>query len=76
MGKIKTLRKKLKDKAWVTRELNLKLHHSKELRTFYQFECSSFFRGRTVAERNTIYYYKREAQLNRQIKFLETILRR
>lgn len=73
INKIKILRNKLKNKNWVKNRITLLLEKTNKLQTFYQFECSSFFRGEMLAERNLILYYKRKIKLRRQILFLESL---
>lgn len=73
INKIKTLRKKLKDKKWVRDEIRILLEETHRLQTFRQFECSEFFRGDMMAERNLIWYYKRKAKVRKQILFLESL---
>lgn len=73
INKIKILRKKLKNKKWVQNKINTLLEATNGLQTFYQFECSEFFRGAMLAQRNLTWYYKRERKLRRQILFLESL---
>lgn len=73
INKIKILRKKLKDKKWVNNKINILLEATNRLQTFYQFECSEFFRGDMLAQRNLVWYYKRKRKLRKQILFLESL---
>lgn len=75
MRKIKYIRKKLKDRNWIQKRIDLLLYYSKELNSFWKFECSNFFRGYEVASRNRIWASKREKQISRQLTFLETTLK-
>lgn len=69
----KYLRNKLKNKDWVYNKITNLLNASEKLNNFKKFECSDFFRGYTVASRNRIWASKREIQINRQLKFLESL---
>jgi hypothetical protein len=73
-NKIKILRAKLKDKKWVESRVKDLLRDSRQMNTFRQFECSDFFRGYQNASRNRKWANKREAQINRQLSFLESFL--
>ncbi len=73
INKIKILRKKLKDKKWVKDKINILLEKTNRLHTFYKFECSEFFKGDILAQRNLTLYYKRKRKLRKQILFLESL---
>lgn len=73
-NKIRILRKKLKDKKWIKSEVKILLLHSRNMNDFRRFECSTFFRGYQNASRNIKWANKREKQINRQLKFLESFL--
>lgn len=75
-NKIKYLRKKLKDKIWVKNRIKLLLNFSKEMNYYRMFDCSDFFRGYQLAKRNRIWADKREKQINRQLHFLEHLLKK
>ncbi len=75
-NKIKILRAKLKNKKWVESKIKELLRYSRELNTFRQFECSDFFRGYQNASRNRKWADRREAQINRQLSFLESFLKK
>lgn len=74
-NKIRYLRVKLKSERWINNRLRFLYRCSEQLNTFYQFECSDFFRGYTSASRNRIWHKKRDNQIDRQIKFLERTLK-
>lgn len=69
--KISKLRKKLQDKKWVAKELDLWIKRSSQLENFYRFKCSDFFAGEHRAEMNREIYYDRKPIIDRHIRFLK-----
>jgi hypothetical protein len=72
--KIAKLRRKLKDRKWLNRKYLELLDESERLNRFFDFECSSFFKGDKKAEYNRQIYYKKHRQNDRQIEFIESLL--
>lgn len=68
---IKKLRKKIKNKRWVEKQLNRLYNVSESLHNFEIFECSDFFSGKTLAERNRKIYQRNYKTNIRHINFLE-----
>lgn len=56
--KIRKAREKIKEKRYINRRINKLKERLTNWRRFEQFECSSFFRGREVAELNQKIYDK------------------
>ena len=71
---IRKIRRRIKDKKWLDRKLNSLMNEMSEWNTFYQFECSSFFRGRVVADYNIKKWEKGAAKTERQILFVTKLL--
>lgn len=72
--KIKKIRKKLSNEKWLQSKYKELLNEDRELNHFYQFDCSSFFRGEATAEYNLKLYHKRVKNNNRRLKFVEKLL--
>jgi hypothetical protein len=65
------LRNRFKNKAYLTRKYRQLLDTSQELSSFYDFECSEFFRGSQLAAYNTELYYQRSSQNNARLKYIK-----
>ena len=70
--KIRYLRKHLKASDWRNRTIQNLLEQSEYLNRFKKFQCSEFFVGSQISERNLKHYYKQIAKIDRQLKFLES----
>jgi len=65
------LRNKIRDKKWVRRKLIALYQESRDIVHFETFECSDFFRGKTLAEHNRKILKKWKNQNERHIRFME-----
>jgi hypothetical protein len=67
----KLLRNRMTNKKWLERKYRQLLDVSHELNSFYDFECSPFFRGSQLAAYNTEVYYQRKAQNDARLKYIK-----
>jgi len=68
---IKYIRNKIRDKKWLNKKLRELYKQLKDLHTYETFECTEFFVGKFLAERNRRYYNSRYKKLIKQINFLK-----
>ncbi len=71
---IRKIRKKLKDKSFLHRQLKKWAQEDDNLNHFYKFECSDFFRGKETAEINRQEYNKRSDICYRKLIQIKRLL--
>lgn len=76
MKRISRLRKKLKNRRWLENKLDELYEETNKCANFRTFDCSDFFRGYRLAERNTKKYEIWSDRLDRQIAFIEKCIKR
>jgi len=72
--KISKLRRKLKKKEYVEFLLDQYIAESEHWYRFYEFECSSFFKGYSAALANTRIYNLKAPRVDRHVEFLSKLL--
>ena len=63
---IRKLRKKILQNDYYNNRLEKYKKELGDLKTFYTFECSEFFRGEKVAKYNTKIYYEKITRVERR----------
>lgn len=71
---IKKIRAKLKDEKFLISKLKEWAEEEKQLHNFYQFKCSEFFEGKTLAEINRREYDKRSKVCSRNLRRFKNLL--
>lgn len=72
--KIKIARKKIKNKIFLLRKLRYWAGEEKRLKRFYDFKCSKFFEGETMAEINLEFYNEKYYICRKNINRFKRIL--
>jgi len=72
--KYRRLSRHLKNKKWILNRLNKLEEELRDLASYEIFECSSFFRGYELAERNYTKYENKKRKVLRHIRFLDQVL--
>ena len=75
MNKYRRIKKKITDKKWLDKKLNLLLNESESLCSFKKFGCKPFFRGDRKAGYNQKIYDKLYFKNNKHLDFIEKQLR-
>ena len=73
--KIKKLRKKLKSKKFLEKKYDRLTRESQHWHHFLEFECHDFFVGYDRKRYNLRIYTKNIKRVERQIEFIESLLR-
>lgn len=72
--KVKKIRKKIQDIAWLKKKLDYLTEKAHEWHTFKTFDCSEFFRGTVRANYNLKIYEKEYGKVLRHIAFVEKLI--
>jgi len=72
--KIGKIRKDLQDPKKVKALLDIEYEKSKDLKDFLTFECSDFFKGYDLAEKNRKIYNYKIVKTDKRIDFLQSFL--
>jgi len=72
--KIKKLRQKLKNPKWVKRKYEDLLYEEERWNRFWQFECNWSFNSYAKREYSKKKYYANMPRVERQLKFIGSIL--
>jgi hypothetical protein len=65
------LRKRFTNKLWLTQKYRQLLDVSHELNSFYDFECSEFFRGHALAAYNYEIYLQNSSRNDARLKYIK-----
>lgn len=70
------LKNKLESRDYIKQQLRYWAEKEKSNSTFYSFECSEFFKGKTLAELNKEIYYEKARKIRHKIKQYKELLER